>query len=99
MFGQHRRFFRHAELRQIRAGGEVDPDLVLVAFFMVILGDSLTNFDGGGANHRIEIGIVVRRSPEDFDAQRAFLERLGMTVERALYDETQQIRKALALAE
>ena len=70
-----------------------------MAFFVIILGDPFTNFDCRGANDGIEISVVVGRASEDFDAQRSFLERLGMTVQRALYYETQQIREALALAE
>jgi hypothetical protein len=96
--GQHRRFFRHAELREIRAGGEVDPDFVLVAFLVVILGDSLTNLHGCRANHGIEIGIVIRGPSENFDTQGSFLERLSVTMQRAFYNEAQQIWEALALA-
>jgi len=65
--GQHRRLFRHAELRQIRSGREIDPNLVLVPF-VIVLSDALPNFHRSGTNHRIEIGIVIRGTSEDFDA-------------------------------
>ena len=70
-----------------------------MSVFVIILGDPLPNFHRCGADHGIEVGIVIRGAPEDFNTQGSFLERLGMTLQGALYDETQEVGEALTLAE
>jgi len=70
-----------------------------MAFLVIVLRNSLPNFHRRGADHGIEVGVVIRSASENFYAQGSFLERLGMTMQRALDDEAQQIWEAFALAE
>ena len=69
-----------------------------MAWLLIILGNSLADFNRRGSDHGIEIGIVIRRTPEDIHAQSAFFERLGVAVKRTLHHKTQKIREAFALS-
>lgn len=69
-----------------------------MAFLVIILCDSFTDLDGRGANYGVQVSVVIGSAPEDFDAESSFLKRLCVAVQRALDNEAEQIREALALA-
>jgi hypothetical protein len=67
-----------------------------VARFEVILRQFLTDFGGGGADHGILVGIVIRIALEDLDSDGPLFHAVGMILQVGLHHKTQQRLAALA---
>ena len=63
---------------------EFNPNLGFVARFLIILSDSLAQLRRRSSHHRIGVRVVVRSSPENFNANDPFLEKRRVSFERVL---------------
>jgi len=71
----------NSDFRHVGAGRQIDPDFILTAGLMIILGDALPDLPGGGADDRIEVRIVIRLPPEYLNPEGTFLEVVGLVPE------------------
>jgi hypothetical protein len=60
---------------------------------------ALSDFASGVPNNSVGVGVVRRRSIEDLDAQRPFLQEIRLALKGVLHDILQQSRVALAAGE
>jgi hypothetical protein len=66
---------------------------------LIILRESLANFGGRRAYHRVEIRIVVGLAPEDFDPKRPLFQFSRTARKGSLDDVSEKIRIPLAVLE
>src|ERR1700733_251463 len=72
------------ELGNVGSGREREPKFVVLAGFLVILGNPLADLRSGDPNDGVGSGVVVGLPAENFHTQRAFLQRVFVPRERSL---------------
>jgi hypothetical protein len=90
---------RRLESGGVRAQRQIDAGFRIVTGLLIVLGEALSNFGGGGPDDGIEIGIVVGVAAKDLNSQGTFLEFSGMSIQRALHDVAQEGGISLAVFE
>ena len=90
-------FYGALEHWYVRAGGEFDANFIGVCRVVIILGEALADFSRGDANDRVGIGIVSGRPGEDFHADGALFDLVGVAIEGLLDDESEESRITFAL--
>jgi len=83
----------------IRPEWQLDARLEPVIQLLIVLRKTFPNFGCGCPDDWIEIRIVVRFPPEYLDAERALLQLLGVTIERALHNVAQEVGITLTVLE
>jgi hypothetical protein len=83
---------------QVRTSREINPNLRFVAWFVIVLGDPLSDIVGCGTHDwvlgRIKAGITA----EDFNSQSAFLER-RIAIQTVFNDVTEEFRASYTIPE
>src|SRR6266702_2641169 len=88
---------RLAKLGQIAAWRQLDANLVVMAFFVVVLGQLLAQLGRRDAHDGVGTGVVVHLSTKDRDAQSPlFGWPIVSTVQRLLNDELEEDTEPLA---
>src|SRR5208337_912286 len=94
-----RQNWRRAEFSHIPTYGDVDAWLCLMFLLVIILGDSLSEFGCGDTNNGICVGVVLKRSLEQLDAQNPLFQAVEVPCERLLDNSAKQAGIAAALTE
>src|SRR5262249_37752387 len=94
--GSESSFHVELKLSEIGSGRQFDASFRFVAGFLVILRQLFANLRGAGANNRVLTRVVVRRTAENLNSERALLEALHVTHYGVLGDASQQVLTAAA---
>lgn len=76
------------EVRRIGTGRQKEPNFVAVFRIVIILLDPLADLGGGHTDDRIAVCVVVCGAFENFNAENAFLELIGLAFQCARDDES-----------
>ncbi len=75
---------RHLKLRHVRAWLNFDPQFRKVSFFLIVLGQTFSNFPDRAPHGMIRSGVVVVSPAEDIRADRALFELIAITFQSAI---------------
>jgi hypothetical protein len=81
----------------VGSGGKLDADFVAVSGIVVVLGQTFTDFSGRNADYRICIGVIAGWAAEDFHADGALFDLVGVAVQGLLHYEAKENRVTFAL--
>ncbi len=84
------------KLRRVGSGRQDHPDFVAMLGVLIIMFDAFANFGCSYSNNRVRVRIIVGGAIEDFHAQDAFFELVGLASERTRNHKPQEPRISLA---
>ena len=90
---------RWTELWRIVAGEHLDTHLSLMGGLVIVLRDALANLRDCDAHDWVRSGVIVRRTVEDVDAEKAFFEELAATFECLFNKKAKESGVPAAIAE
>ncbi len=85
------------KLRDVGAQRDIDPHVVDIGMFVVILCKFFPDLARRNANSRIGIRIVARIPSKDLDAQTAFLKLMDLAISGLVDNVTKEGRIALTV--
>ena len=80
----------------VGSGGQDHPDFVLMLLILIIMFDALADFRRSNANDRVRIRVVVGWPVENFHAQDALFELVGLAGQGSRNHESEKLRISFA---
>jgi hypothetical protein len=92
-------FGRQVEFRTIGAHGKFYADLVLMACFVIVLGDSLANFGSSHSNNWVGSSVIFRAASKNLTSQGALFKVETASLNLTFNKRGKQCATALAVLE
>jgi hypothetical protein len=84
------------KLRRVGSGRQDHPDFVAMFGVLIVMLDAFANFSCSYPNNRVRVRIIVGGTVEDFDAEDALFQLVGLASERTRNHKPQEPRISLA---